>query len=138
MLIQFKAMLAQYWDSVHCSQGRSLAAPGAVVVLLAQSCLTLCNPVDYSQPSSSVHGILQARILKWVARGSSWHRNQIWVSCISGRLLTMRASNQMLKSAIFYLFRKHEHALWISSSYQKQVLMCVLHKSYVIKANFQN
>ena len=42
---------------------------------VAQSCLTLCNPVDCSPPGSSVHGILQARILEWVAisfsRGSS-------------------------------------------------------------------
>src|SRR5574340_167266 len=40
-----------------------------------QSCLTLCDPVDSSPPGSSVHGILQARILEWVAisfsRGSS-------------------------------------------------------------------
>ena len=40
-----------------------------------QSCLTLCNPMDYSLPAFSVHGISQARILKWVAvsfsRGSS-------------------------------------------------------------------
>ena len=34
---------------------------------VAQSCLTLCNPVDRSPPGSSVHGILQARILEWVA-----------------------------------------------------------------------
>ena len=34
---------------------------------VAQSCLTLCDPVDYSPPGSSVHGILQARILEWVA-----------------------------------------------------------------------
>ena len=37
-----------------------------VKVLVAQSCLTLCNPVDCGQPGPSVHGILQARILKWV------------------------------------------------------------------------
>ena len=38
-------------------------------VLVAQSCPTLCDPVDYtySLPGSSVHGILQARILEWVA-----------------------------------------------------------------------
>ena len=35
--------------------------------LVAQSCLTLGNPMDYSSPGSSVHGILQARILEWVA-----------------------------------------------------------------------
>ena len=34
---------------------------------VAQSCPTLCNPVDYSLPGSSVHGILQARVLEWVA-----------------------------------------------------------------------
>ena len=32
-----------------------------------QSCPTLCEPMDYSLPGSSVHGILQARILEWVA-----------------------------------------------------------------------
>ena len=32
-----------------------------------QSCLTLCDPMDYSLPGSSVHGILHARILEWVA-----------------------------------------------------------------------
>ena len=38
-----------------------------VKVLVTQSCLTLCNPMDYSPPGFSVHGILQARILEWVA-----------------------------------------------------------------------
>ena len=46
----------------------------------AQLCLTLCDPVDYSPPGSYVHGILQARILEWVAmpssRGSSRPRDQ--------------------------------------------------------------
>ena len=36
-------------------------------VLVTQSCLTLCNPMDCSTPGSSVHGILQAGILEWVA-----------------------------------------------------------------------
>ena len=38
-----------------------------VKVIVAQSCPTLCDPMDYSQPGSSVHGILQARILEWVS-----------------------------------------------------------------------
>ena len=46
-----------------------------VKVLVAQSCPTLCDPMDCSPSVSSVHGILQARILEWVAipfsRGSS-------------------------------------------------------------------
>ena len=59
-----------------------------------QSCLTLCDPVDCSPPASSVHGILQARILEWVAvpssRGSSPCRDQTRVSyifCIDRRVL---------------------------------------------------
>ena len=45
--------------------------------------------MDCSLPDSSVHGILHARILEWVAtffsRGSSWPKDQTWVSCIAGR-----------------------------------------------------
>ena len=50
-----------------------------ILVLAAQSSPTLCNPMDCSQPGSSVHGILQARVLEWVAipfsRGSSQPRD---------------------------------------------------------------
>ena len=50
------------------------------------------QPKDCSPPGSSVHGILQARILEWVAmpssRGSSQPRNRIQVSCIAGRFFT--------------------------------------------------
>ena len=65
----------------------------AVPCLAAQSSLTLCNPVDYSLPGSSIHGILQARILEWVAipfsRGSSQPRDQTQVSCIAGGFFTI-------------------------------------------------
>ena len=58
-----------------------------VLWLVTQSCLTLCGPMDCSPPGSSVHGILQARILEWVAtssfRGSSQPRDQIQVSHIA-------------------------------------------------------
>src|SRR5574337_84683 len=53
-----------------------------------QSCLILCDPMDCSPPGSSVHGILQVRILEWVAmpssRGSSQPRGGTQVSCIAG------------------------------------------------------
>ena len=53
---------------------------------LLQSCPTLCDPMDCSSPGSFVHGILQARILEWVAisfsRGSSPPRDRTHVSCI--------------------------------------------------------
>ena len=54
---------------------------------VTQLCPTLCNPMDCNPPGSSVHGILQARILEWVAisfsRGSSGTRDQTRVSRIA-------------------------------------------------------
>ena len=66
--------------------------------LVAQSCSTLCKPMDCSLPGSSVHGILQAQILEWVAmpssRGSSQPRDQTQVSHISGRFFTVWAPRE--------------------------------------------
>ena len=60
---------------------------------VAQSCPTPCDPMDCSPPGSSVHGILQARILEWVAipfsSGSYQPRDQIWVSYIAGGFFTV-------------------------------------------------
>ena len=60
-------------------------------VQVAQSCLTLCDPMDYT-----VRGILQARILEWVAfpfsRVSSQPRDRTQVSCIAGRFFTSWAT----------------------------------------------
>ena len=60
---------------------------------VTQSCSTLCNPVDCSLPGSSVRGIFQARVLKWVAiffcRGSSQPRDRTQVSRIVGRNFTV-------------------------------------------------
>ena len=53
----------------------------------AQSCPTLCDPMDCSPPGSSVHGLFQARILGWLVicsfRGSSQPRARTHISCIS-------------------------------------------------------
>ena len=66
-----------------------------VEVLVAQSCLTLCDPMVWG---SSVHGILQERIVECVAspftRGSSRLRDQAQVSRIAGRLFTARATEK--------------------------------------------
>ena len=68
----------------------SLPFPKPPVCLRAKSlksCPTLCDPLDCSSPDSSVHRILQARILEWVAipssRGSSWPRDRTYVSYVS-------------------------------------------------------
>ena len=73
-----------------------------VKVLISQSCPTLCDPMDSRPPESSVHGILQARILEWVSipfsRGSSQPRDQTWVSCIAGRFFMVWATRVAAKS----------------------------------------
>ena len=73
--------------------------PGACVCAkLVQYCLTLCDPMDCSPPSSSVHGILLSRILEWVAvpssRESSWPRDRIHISWIAGRFFTSWATGE--------------------------------------------
>ena len=60
---------------------------------VAQSCLTLCDPMDYSLQGFSVHGIFQAGVLEWVAisfsRGSSQPRDRTRVSRVVGRRFTL-------------------------------------------------
>ena len=57
-----------------------------------------CDHMDWSPPGFSLHGILQAKILEWVAilfsRGSSWPRNQTWVSHIVRRFFTIWATRE--------------------------------------------
>ena len=64
-----------------------------VCVLVTQLCPTLCNRMDCSLPGSSVHGIIQARILELIAipfsRGSSWPRDWTQVSCTAGIFFTV-------------------------------------------------
>ena len=65
-----------------------------MIVLVAQSCPTLCDPMDYSLPGSPAYGILQARILEWVStpfcRGSSQPKDGLCVSRIAGKFFTTR------------------------------------------------
>ena len=69
---------------------------------VAQSCQTLCDPTDCSLPGSSVHGILQARILENIqyaisfSRGYSQPRDWTWVSCIGGRRFNLWATREAL------------------------------------------
>ena len=65
-------------------------------MLVTLLCLTLCDLVDCYLLGSSVHGILQARILEWVvilfSRGTSWPRDQTQDSCIVGRFFIIWAT----------------------------------------------
>ena len=66
---------------------------------VAQSCLTLCDPMDCSLPGSSVHGIFQARVLEWIAisfsSGSSRPRDRTQVPCIVDRRFTIWATKEV-------------------------------------------
>ena len=80
-LNEAKQIISIFSKRVSLSRGEELTPwdlPGKMSEV-AQSCLTLCNPMDGSPPGSSVHGIFQARVLQWVAisfsRGSSHPRD---------------------------------------------------------------
>ena len=82
--------MQMHFDSKH---SRNVSSKSRVLLcLVAQSCPTLRDLMDCSPPGFSVHGVLQARILEWVAvpfsRGSSQPRDRTQVSCIAGRFFT--------------------------------------------------
>ena len=71
-----------------------------VLCVSCSVCLILCNLMDYGLLGSSVHRILQARILQWItissSRGSSWPRDWTQVFCIAGRYFTIWATREGL------------------------------------------
>ena len=85
-----------YWVQVHTV----CFMKSESVVLVAQSCPTLCNPMDGRLWGSSVHGTLQARMMEWVAisypRGSSQPRDQTHVSWIIGEFFTFWATREAI------------------------------------------
>ena len=87
--------LWELWVPVENTRESSIAYVSESEV--SQSCLTLCDPVDCSPPGSSVRGILQVRILEWVAisfsRGSSGPRDQTQVSRTAGRRFNLWATS---------------------------------------------
>ena len=115
-----------------CITSDILAVHQSLKVLVAQSCLTFCDPVDCSPPGFSVHGILQARILKWVAipfsRGSSWPRDWTRVSCIAGRFFTVWATREGLHQSLLRFIFVYTRILflifWLKSFL---TIVCILH-----------
>ena len=108
---------------------------GFMMYVRAQACLTLCDPMDCSPPSFSVHGIFQARILEWVAiffsKGSSHPRGRTSVSCIGRQTLNHKrhlgsppgSTVAMVSCPAAFLFghppccRDHMTSLFIRLSY---------------------
>ena len=105
---------------------------------IAQSCLTLWDPMDCSLPGSSVHGIFQAIVLEWIAisfsRGSSQPRDRTRVFCTVDRCLTIWATRGALNGlgftsislslctelwSLFYLFPFNLHSFVNRKLYRK-------------------
>ena len=93
--------------------------------------------MDCSLPDSSVHGILQARILEWVAipfsKGSSWPRNQNWVSCMACKFFTISATSK-------YIWHLYIRGLLLSTTpHISQYCCLVIHlKASAKSASFCN
>ena len=106
-------VLAKQWNQTKCSLVEEW-----LVVLVAQSCPTPCDPTDCSPPGYSVHGILQARVLEWTAipfsRGSSWPRDQTRASCIAGRFFTIWATGKTNSWGSCLCATKDRWLWWIS------------------------
>ena len=92
-----------------------------VKVLVAQSCPILCNLMDCSLPASSVHGILQTRLLEWVtiplSRGSSWPRDgtqvTAWLSTAQNRLYLLDLGHFFGLPSIWTLLGKSSPWIWV-------------------------
>ena len=101
-------------------------------VLLAQSCPTLCGLMDCIPPGFSVCGILQARILGWVAmsssRASSWSKEWTQVSCIAGRFYIIWATREAHKRSDIHIIGIPEEG--------RSGLETILDK--IISKNFRN
>ena len=88
-----------------------------VCVLATQSCPTLWDPMDCNPPGFSVHGILQACILEWIAmpssRGASQPRDQTQISCIAGRLFSIWTTRLFPRAAqLKFTFVWREKLTW--------------------------
>ena len=108
-----------------------------VCVCVAQSCPTLCDPMDSSPPGSSVHGILQARILEWVAMsysmGSSQPKDQTCVShvfCIGRQVLYHLTHQGSLDSTWLVAKTRTKHSI------QGSIWTCFLREPSQTPASF--
>ena len=97
---------------------QTLAIEGCVCVCvyIARSCLTHCDPMDYSQVPLSVDEIFQARILEWVAIPfsieSSWFRDWTQISCIAGRFFKVWATRQAIEEEWGSNLRAYHMPVW--------------------------
>ena len=102
-----------------------------------QSCLTVCDPMDCSPPGSSVHGVLQARILEWVAlpssRGYSQPRDRThvsYVSCIGRQVFYHQCHlGSLLSPEETSIHSRNSFELWNRPQTRFLVRICIMHCS---------
>ena len=113
-------------------------------VVRVQLCPTLCDPMDGSLPSSSVHGIFQTRTLEWVATslssGSSWPRDWTHISCIAGRFFTCWVISIAHKKIfpIGFLCPQLHHTWGSKKSWQQCMISLVVIRSSNKKVEWSN
>ena len=113
-------------DSLCCAVETNTTLESSYIsyVLVAQSCLTLCNPIDCRLLGCSVHGILQARILEWVAifscRGSSTPRDWTQVSHIASRFFTSWATGKPKNTGVGSLSLLHR--IFLTQEWNRDLL----------------
>ena len=103
-----------------------------VSFVCAQSCPTLCKPMNCSPPGSSVHVISQARILEWVAisfTGSSRPRDWTHVSCIVGGFLTTELSGKSSDTEGISMVEKLENHAPTWWEFCKNICTCIIFKN---------
>ena len=144
--------LVVQWLRLHAPNARVLGSnPSQGVSEIAQSCLTLCDPMDCGLPGFSIHGILQARILEWVtisfSRGSSRPKDRTWVSRIGGRRFNLWATRKdpvreldpkccnyfkIWRSQIKNIFKKRGLAIWKCMMTYGYIAEVILHCLWLI------
>ena len=110
----------------YCPKAFVECSAAAAAAKSLQLCLTLCDPIDGSPPGSSVPGILQARVLEWVAipfsRGSPIPWNQTWVFHTAVRFFTIWATREtqlwLMVSSPYWLLTNFQVILAIEVSFQ--------------------
>ena len=121
---------ASYLSSSFSTLRKSLIVFYVPCCAAAQLCLILCNPMDCGPPGSSVHGILQARILDWVAisssRGSSQPRDCTQVSHLAGGSFTSWATREALLSIVLHKFTSTVYKGSVFSTFLSRVVFFCL------------
>ena len=114
-VVRFR-LLADYWPKVFDNECFYAATAAATAAKSLQSCLTLCDPIDSSPPGSPVPGILQTRILEWVAISSSnaW-RWKVKVKSLSPVRLWATPWTAAYRAPPSLGFSRQEYSSWVPS-----------------------